>query len=138
MTKRGNLAIGPGAASLILVSVVLSLTVLGRLSLMGAKNDLRLASRSAQVTASVYELNAQAERALSRLDARAHAALAAGGQLQPEDGEVIDGESSTADFSLTDGVRTLTLTAALPRTAEEHAAWRVHRLAVETEEEEWN
>ena len=34
MNKRGNIAIGPGAASLILIAVTLSLSVLGILALL--------------------------------------------------------------------------------------------------------
>ena len=52
--KKSSITLGPGASSLILIFVVLSLTVLGMLSLMTSRNDFRLAERSAQVTEAVY------------------------------------------------------------------------------------
>lgn len=67
--KKNRLQIGPGAASLILIIVVLSLSVLGLLSLMSARNDLRLARRSVDVIGEVYSLNERAEETLAALDA---------------------------------------------------------------------
>lgn len=63
-----NVSMGPGAASLILIFVVLGLTVLGMLGLMSAEDGFRLAARSCQVTESVCTLQAQAEETRAALD----------------------------------------------------------------------
>lgn len=67
--KRRQPYIGPGAASLILLIVVVSMTVLGLLALMSARGDMKLIQRSRQFTAAEYEASARAERTLSDLDA---------------------------------------------------------------------
>ena len=61
--------IGPGAASLMLLVVVLSMSVLGILALMSARSDENLSLRSAEVARQVAELNVSAERSLAGLDA---------------------------------------------------------------------
>ena len=61
MKKRSSISLGPGASSLILIFVVLSMAALGMLSLLTSRNDFRLSERSAQVTRAVYELNREAE-----------------------------------------------------------------------------
>lgn len=60
--------IGPGAASLMLLVVVLSMSVLGVLALMGSRSDEGLSLRSIQVAQEVARLNVQEERSLARLD----------------------------------------------------------------------
>lgn len=60
--------IGPGAASLMLLVVVLSMSVLGMLALMSARSDENLSLRSAEVARQVAELNVSAERSLAELD----------------------------------------------------------------------
>lgn len=69
MKKKSSVSLGPGASSLILIFVVLSLAVLGMLSLMTSRNDLRLSERNVQVTESIYALNERAERRYAELDA---------------------------------------------------------------------
>lgn len=61
--------IGPGAASLILIIIVLSMSTLGILTLMNARSDYSLSERSLAVAQSVYALNEQAENHLAQLDA---------------------------------------------------------------------
>ena len=68
MNKR-KIALGPGAASLILIVVVLSLCMLAMLAQIGSRNDFSLASRSAQMITRVYELHDQSERRYAELDA---------------------------------------------------------------------
>ena len=58
--------IGPGAASLMLLVVVLSMSVLGMLALMSARSDENLSLRSAEVARQVAELNVSAERSLAK------------------------------------------------------------------------
>lgn len=61
--------IGPGAVSLLLIIVVVSMSVLGLLSLVSARGDYRLTQRA--LTFAVEERSAaeNAERALAELDA---------------------------------------------------------------------
>ena len=68
MNNRKEYNIGPGAASLMLIVVVLSMSVLAMLAMMNARSDNRLSTRSAEVTEQVYALDAQAERTLAELD----------------------------------------------------------------------
>ena len=68
MNKR-KIALGPGAASLILIVVVLSLCMLAMLAQIGARNDYSLSSRSAEMITRVYELRDQSERRMAELDA---------------------------------------------------------------------
>ena len=67
--RRRDFQIGPGAASLLMIAVVLSLSVLGMLSLISARSDGTLADRSAEVAAETAGLNVRAEESLARLDA---------------------------------------------------------------------
>ena len=66
MNKR-KIALGPGAASLILIVVVLSLCMLAMLTQIASRNDFSLASRSAEMITRVYELSDRSERRLAEL-----------------------------------------------------------------------
>lgn len=66
--KRKWIAIGPGAASLILIVVVLSISVLGILALISARSDCKLGERSIEMTEKIYELNEKAESSVMMLD----------------------------------------------------------------------
>ena len=68
MNKR-KIALGPGAASLILIVVVLSLCMLAMLAQIGSRNDVSLSSRSAEMITRVYELRDQSEHRMAELDA---------------------------------------------------------------------
>ena len=68
MNKR-KIALGPGAASLILIVVVLSLCMLAMLAQIGARNDYSLSSRSAEMITRVYELRDRSEHRMAELDA---------------------------------------------------------------------
>lgn len=67
--KQRKIALGPGAASLILIVVVLSMCVLCMLTYISAKNDASLSERSIEMVEKVYDLNARSERSLAALDA---------------------------------------------------------------------
>ena len=67
MKKKSGISMGPGAASLILIFVLLSISVLGMLSLLNSRNDASLSQRSAEVAEAVYNLNAAAEEARAEL-----------------------------------------------------------------------
>ena len=133
MNRRGTIAIGPGAASLILIFVALGMSVLGMLSLMSAKNDLNLSERSRDVTVSVYTLFSQAEEKLALLDDAARAGETDFSALL---GAPASAAENQVSFSLSDGGRTLELTARLPQAPGEHAVWTRHILLSRTEEEE--
>ena len=61
MNQKDSIRIGPGASSLILIFVMLSLSVLAMLTLTGANNDRQMGRRSIQVTEEIYTLNEKAE-----------------------------------------------------------------------------
>ncbi len=66
--KRRSFYIGPGAASLLLVIVVVSMSILGLLALMSAQSDVKLMARSRDFVSAEYETSARAERRLAELD----------------------------------------------------------------------
>lgn len=68
MSKR-KIALGPGAASLILIVVALSLCMLAMLAQIGARSDYNLAARSAEMVTRVYELRDHSEQRMAELDA---------------------------------------------------------------------
>ena len=61
MKKKSSIRLGPGAPSLILIFVILSMAVLAVLSLMSARNDLQLSRRSAEAAETIYRLRETAE-----------------------------------------------------------------------------
>lgn len=65
---RKNFRIGPGAASLMLVAVVVALSLLALLSLIEAHGDHKLSVRSIEFAVSEYEASALAEHQLAELD----------------------------------------------------------------------
>ena len=66
---KRKIALGPGAASLILIIVVLSLCMLAMLATIGSRNDYSLASRSAEMITRVYELHDKSEQRMAEVDA---------------------------------------------------------------------
>ena len=147
MRRKSNVSFGPGAASLILIVVILSMGVLGMLALMNARNDARLSDRSVEVVAAGFELNDQAERRLAELDSVLELCasvsdseelyLAALQGRLPE-GMLLDVEERTVSWELTDGLRTLSCAVeVLPLGESERFEWRTHRLTAVTEEV-WN
>ena len=145
MNRRSRISFGPGAASLILVVVILSMSVLGILALMNARNDSKLSARSVQVVQAGYALNVEAEQQLAKLDAIAahYAEIAEDDEAYalavrtylPADMELAD---RVIRWSLTDGYRMLDCAVALnPLGEAERFTWVNHRLTAITEEE-WN
>ena len=67
--NRKDYHIGPGAASLMLIVVVMGMSVLGVLAMMNARSDNRLSMRSAEVAEQAYGLSSAAEQSLATLDA---------------------------------------------------------------------
>ena len=67
--NRRTFHIGPGAASLMLIAVVLGMSVLGMLSMINARSDMQLVERSKNVIAETARMNASAESRFADLDA---------------------------------------------------------------------
>lgn len=143
--KQRKIALGPGAASLILIIVVLSMCVLCMLTYISAKNDLSLSDRSADMIQRVYTLNDRSEQSLAALDAvlarcaaqttddAAYRALV--DESLPEgmdmEEDVISWQEAEGDRRLLCAVR-LAPWGEMPR-----AAWAQHALTVEMEDA-WN
>ena len=144
MNKR-KIALGPGAASLILIVVVLSLCMLAMLAQIGARNDFSLASRSAEMITRVYELHDQSERRFAELDAvlakcqaetqEKEAYLALVEKNLPEDMEldedIVSWTEPLDNRTMNCGVKILD-----PGEAK-RAEWVTYKLKVEEPEEDW-
>ena len=139
--KKSSITLGPGASSLILIFVVLSLTALGMLSLMTSRNDLRLAERSAQVTEAVYALNVRAEERRAELYGMVKACLRNGDlealeNVLPQD---VTLEGGLLLFTVDDGARMLDCALEIvPSGEEQRLAWVRYDLTEETEGDSWN
>ena len=147
MRRKSNVSFGPGAASLILIVVILSMGVLGMLALMNARNDAQLSRRSIEVVAAGYALNDRAERSVAELDAvlarYAAATYSEEAYLNAvrcslPDGMLMGENSRIVSWELTDGLRTLSCAVeVLPQGEKERLRWREHRLTAVTEDV-WN
>lgn len=141
--KKSSISFGPGAASLILIFVVLAMSVLGMLSLMNSRNDVRLSERSVQVTEAVYALNVEAEEKFVKVQgllldlasaAENEEAYQAAIQENLPDG--MEWEDGILSFTVSDGFRTLDCAVQInPLDAETRCRWVRHNLTAETEEE---
>ena len=143
MKKKSSISFGPGASSLILIFVVLALSILGMLSLMNSRNDIRLSERSVQVTQAVYALQTAAEEKRAALDSLLCQAAQETGDEEayfsaveaalPEGMEWDDGAISWEE---TDGFRSLyCVLEAQPLDAQERTSWIQFELTAVTEEE---
>ena len=145
--RESRVSFGPGAASLILIVVILSMSVLGILALMNARNDIKLSDRAAQVVQAGYALNAEAERRLATLDALA--VICAGRNDTDEDYAadmramlLMQGDITMTDrlisWSHSDGRRTLNCQVELlPLGGPARLKWISHTLTAITEDA-WN
>ena len=144
MNKR-KIALGPGAASLILIVVVLSLCMLAMLSQIGSRNDYSLASRSAEMITHVYELQDHSERRMAELDA-----ILVKCQAEADDMEAyleLVGENLPEDMELDEDIvswtepldnRTMNCEVQLTEPGESpRAKWITYKLVVDEPEEEW-
>ena len=144
MNKR-KVALGPGAASLILIVVVLSLCMLAMLAQIGSRNDYSLASRSAEMITRVYQLHDKSERKMAELDAILV-------RCQKETTDMAsylarDEESLPSDMTLDEDIvswqepldnRTMNCEVKLLEPGQkERAKWVTYKLKVEEPEEDW-
>lgn len=65
---RRRYHIGPGAASLVMIVVILCLTVLGILTWSSARADLRLSQRDVEMVQGYYQADARAQQTLAQVD----------------------------------------------------------------------
>ena len=144
MNQR-KIAMGPGAASIILIIVSLSLCMLAMLTLISSRNDLSLATRSADMIQQVYELNAKSEESLYRLDEillrlqkenpDQEAYLKAVEKNLPEgmeiDGDVVSWSEPMENRNLECAVQLR------PPGEKTRTKWISHKLIVESSEDDW-
>ena len=143
---KRKVALGPGAASLILIVVVLSLCMMAMLTQIGARNDYNQCRRSAEMVQRVYELNAQSEQKMAELDVvlvRAQretgndmeAYLAKVEELLPEDMSLEDRQVTWTEPM--DNRNLECVVQLLSPGDERRAEWISHKLLVEEPEEDW-
>ena len=145
MREKSRISFGPGAASLILIVIILSMSVLGILSLMNSRNDLKLSERSINVIEAVYQLYDEAEREFASLDAtvaKVGKAVKDKEEYLPvisaalPEGMTMNG--NTISWNKTDGFRSLDLAVeVLPLGNTPRIRWTEHRLTAVTEDI-WN
>ena len=144
MNKR-KVALGPGAASLILIVVALSLCMMAMLTQISARNDYNLCSRSAEMVQRVYELNSQSEQKLAELDKVLAAAQKDAGDMDAYLEQV--GKALPEGMSLDEDRVTWTepldnrnlecIVRLLPPGEKERTQWISHKLVVDEPEEDW-
>ena len=145
MNKR-KVALGPGAASLILIVVVLALCMMAMLTQISARNDYNLCSRSAEMVQRVYELNAQSEQKLAELDAILVSAGKEAGDNMDAYLEKVEG-LLPEDMSLDEDRITWTepldnrnlecIVQLLPPGEKQRTKWISHKLVVDEPEDDW-
>ena len=144
MNKR-KVALGPGAASLILIVVILSLCMLAMLTMIGSKNDYSLGVRSAEMIQKVYELNESSEKRLAELDAvlvdclkkesDPSAYLELVGKNLPAEMEM--DEDLVTWYSPLDNRTLECIIRILPPGETNRTKWVSHKLVVEEPEDDW-
>ena len=144
MSKR-KVALGPGAASLILIVVVLSLCMMAMLTQISARNDYNLCARSAEMVQRVYELNAQSEGKLAELDkvlvtaqkdtTDMQAYLEKVEELLPEDMTLEEDRISWTEPL--DNRNLECIVQLLPPEEEQRTKWISHKLMVDEPEDDW-
>ncbi|MBR3106007.1 MAG: hypothetical protein IKH30_02340 [Clostridia bacterium] len=143
MKKKSSISFGPGAASLLLIFVVLAMSVLGMLSLMNSRNDVRLSERSVAVMEAVYSLNSKAEESRARADAVLYELAQTAEDEEnylSEAGEALADQmlldGSVLSWDETDGTRTIHCALeVLPLGSGQRTRWLRHALVVRTAEE---
>ena len=144
MRKR-KVALGPGAASLILIVVALSLCMMAMLTQITARNDFNLCSRSAEMVQRVYELNSGSERRLAELDAVLYNAQKETTDMEAYKAKV--GETLPEGMSLEEDRVSWTepldnrnlecVVQLLPPGEKQRTRWISHKLVVDEPEDDW-
>jgi len=151
----GNVQMGPGTASLILIFVMLALSILAMLTLINAKNDEQTSLRSARVTEAIYELEAQSQRVYA-LVLESIEELDADGKQKPsqlctavaqrvnerntEGNWTLAAQQDTLSWENTDGERTFACVLRLTGDKEKPAEWVLHQMTAKIAEgeDEWS
>ena len=141
MDRKSHISMGPGAASLILIFVMLSASVLAMLTMMNSRNDRLLSERSAQVAEAVYALNASAEESRAELSGYLIGKRLSEAAEMPD--ERFTAEGDTIAWTEADGSRTLSLRVHLDSDSDgiiQKLSWISHRLTADigNVEEEWD
>ena len=144
MSKR-KVALGPGAASLILIVVVLSLCMMAMLTQISARNDYNLCTRSAEMVQRVYELNAQSEQKLAELDTllvtAQKDAADMGAYLEKVQSLLPDGMMLEEDKIIwtepLDNRNLECIVQLLPPGEKQRTQWISHKLIVDEPEDDW-
>ena len=144
MNKR-KIALGPGAASLILIIVVLALCMMSMLNQISARSDYNLCSRSAEMVQRVYELNAQSEQKLAELDAVLVEARKDAGSmdayLKKVSASLPEGMTLEEDkvqwTEPLDNRNLECIVQVLPLEEKQRTKWISHKLVVDEPEEDW-
>lgn len=147
MNEKNRISLGPGAASLTLIFVMLGMSILGMLSLMSGRSDEKLSRRSIEVAETIYALNASAEKDLALLDGLLEEAES----ISTSDAEYLENIQNSLDekytlydrdisWSIDDGDRTLALCVQVqPMGSSPRALWKQHSLETESgTEESWD
>ena len=130
--QRSHVAIGPGSASLILMIVVVSMSILCTLAVLSARSDERLSRRHLSMVQENYTLYDRSERTLSQL-----AALLAEGGALPEgvsqEGDMLYWTEETENRGLSCAAQILHEDGKIRLVWAEHSLW-----TDSGEEEEWD
>ena len=144
MNKR-KVALGPGAASLILIVVALSLCMLAMLTQISARSDYNLCTRSAAMIQRVYELNAQSEQRLAELDAVLAKAKQDAGDMDSDlqkiasvlpEGMTLE-EDKVSWTEPLDNRNLECVVQVLPPEESSRTRWISHKLIVDEPEDDW-
>lgn len=151
----GSVQMGPGAASLILIFVMLALSILAMLTLINARNDEQTSLRSARVTEQIYALEAQAQlvygevlTALRELEAEntqdpealCDAAVRHVNEENSDRGWALTAQGDTLSWDNTDGERTFSCALRVTGDPQKPAEWILHRMSagIAEGEDEWS
>ena len=138
---KRKIALGPGAASLILIVVTLSLAMMAMLTIIAAKNDYSLCSRSAGMIEQVYALNAASEKRLGELDAVVMKAVGKENFLEAVKAGLPEGMTLEEDkvqwTEPLDNRNLECIVQVLPLEEKQRTKWISHKLVVDEPEEDW-
>ena len=144
--NRRNFQIGPGAASLLLIAVVLCMGVLGALSLVSSRGDAKLSARTLRMAESAAQLNVAAEERLVELDvllseisdAESDDAYLAELNSRLPEGVLLNGRLLMWEESAEDGRRLACAIEVAPLGEFPRATWAEHSLWTELDEDAWD
>ena len=153
MRKKSSISLGPGASSLILIFVMLSLSVLAMLALSSGYHDRQMSLRSARISEEIYALYEQAEETREKIgetlgecmetSADETQYLRAAAEALTGIGDGIVPEENVVSWEEKDGVYTLQCAVSIGsygQKSDRPGIWRKHILTADRtqSEEEWD